>query len=182
MYRRFYEWHKKWTRKIHNGEHRRANNCSKRHWKNQQSKNRDVGCKTRKEKCKEKQLHGNKDEKKNETHENTWTWLRKIDLNRKTQSLITVAQDDAIRTNYIIAKINKTQLYSKYRLYGWRNETINHISECTKRPKEYQKRHDYGRQYAGNYANNRILNTQTNGTSTNRQHYLETEVTESYER
>lgn len=55
---------KKWTRKIHNGEHRRANNCSKRHWKNQQSKNRDVGCKTRKEKCKEKQLHGNKDEKK----------------------------------------------------------------------------------------------------------------------
>ena len=42
-------------------------------------------------------------------HEKTWTWLRKGNLKRETESLIIAAQNNAIRTNYIKAKIDKTQ-------------------------------------------------------------------------
>ena len=54
------------------------------------------------------------------------------------------AQDNAIRTNHIKARIDKTQPNSKYRLCNDRDETINHIiSECSKlAPKEYKARHD----------------------------------------
>ena len=55
------------------------------------------------------------------------------------------AQNSAIRTNYIKAKIDKTQQNSKCRLCGDRDETINHIiSECSKQAqKEYKARHDW---------------------------------------
>ena len=43
------------------------------------------------------------------------------------------AQNNAIRTNHIKARIDKTQQNSKCRLCGDRNKTINHIlSECSK--------------------------------------------------
>ena len=63
---------------------------------------------------------------------------------RKTESLLIVAQDNAIRTNHIKARIDKTQQNSKCRLCGDRDETINHvISECSKlAQKEYKARHD----------------------------------------
>ena len=67
----------------------------------------------------------------NISHQKTWTWLRKGDLKRETESLLIAAQDNAIRTNHIKARINKTQQNSKCRLCGDRDETINHIiSEC----------------------------------------------------
>ena len=52
------------------------------------------------------------------------------------------AQNSAIRTNHIKARIDKTQQNSKCRLC---DETINHIiSECSKLPqKEYKARHDW---------------------------------------
>ena len=55
------------------------------------------------------------------------------------------AQDSAIRTNHIKARIVKTQQNSKCRLCGDRDETINHIiSECSKlAQKEYKARHDW---------------------------------------
>ena len=55
------------------------------------------------------------------------------------------AQNSAIRTNHIKARIDKTQQNSKCRLCGDRDETINHIiSECSKLvPKEYKARHDW---------------------------------------
>ena len=55
------------------------------------------------------------------------------------------AQNNAIRTNYTKARIDKTQQNSKCRLCGDRNETINHIiSKCSKlAQKEYKTRHDW---------------------------------------
>ena len=54
------------------------------------------------------------------------------------------AQNSAIRTNHIKARIDKTQQNSKCRLCGDRDETINHIiSECSKLvQKEYKAGHD----------------------------------------
>ena len=80
----------------------------------------------------------------NISHDKTWTWLRKGNFKRETESLLMAAQNSAIRTYHIKARIDKTQQNSKCRLCGDRNETINHIiSECSKlAPKEYKTRHD----------------------------------------
>ena len=52
------------------------------------------------------------------------------------------AQNSAIRTNHIKARIDKTQQNSKCRLCGDRDETINHIiSELA--PRECKARHDW---------------------------------------
>ena len=55
------------------------------------------------------------------------------------------AQEQAIRTNIIKEKIDKTQEESKCRLCGLVDETVNHIiSECSKlAQKEYKRRHDW---------------------------------------
>ena len=69
----------------------------------------------------------------NISHQKIWTWRRKGNLKRETESLLIAAQDNAIRTNHIKARIDKTQQNSKCRLCGNRDETINHIiSECSK--------------------------------------------------
>ena len=77
------------------------------------------------------------------SNEKTWTWLRKGNFKRETESLLIAAQHNAIRTNHIKARIDKTQQNSKYRLCGDIDETINHIiSECSKLvQKEYKTRH-----------------------------------------
>ena len=95
---------------------------------------------TRKQKWEGKQLYGRfKRLINNISHQKTWTWLRKGNLKRETESLLIAAQDNAIRTNHIKARIDKTQQNSKCRLCGDRDETINHIiSECGKlAQKEY---------------------------------------------
>ena len=81
----------------------------------------------------------------NISHEKTWTWLRKGNLMRETESPLIAAQDIAIRTNHIKARIDKTQQNSKCKLCSDRDETINHIiSECSKlAQKEYNARHDW---------------------------------------
>ena len=60
----------------------------------------------------------------NISHEKTWTSLRKENLKRETESLLIAAQNNAIRTNYIKARIDKTQQNSKCRLCGDRYESI----------------------------------------------------------
>ena len=53
------------------------------------------------------------------------------------------AQNNAIKTNHIKAKTDKTQQNSKCRLCGEKDETINHINECSNLTlKEYKTRHD----------------------------------------
>ena len=101
---------------------------------------------TRKLKWEEKQLYGRfKRLINNISHEKTWAWLRKENFKRGTKSLLMAAQNNAVRTNHIKVRIDKTQRNSKCRLCGDRDETINHIiSECSKlAQKEYKTRHDW---------------------------------------
>ena len=80
----------------------------------------------------------------NISHDKTWTWLRKGNFKRETESLLIAAQNNAVRTNHIKARIDKTQQNSKCRLCGDRDETTNHIiSECSKLAQEYKTRHDW---------------------------------------
>ena len=101
---------------------------------------------TRKQKWKGKQLYGCfKFVINNISHDKTWIWLRKRNFKGETESLLIATQDNAIRTNQIKARIDKTQQNSKCRLCGDRDETINHIiSECSKlAQKEYKTRYDW---------------------------------------
>ena len=101
---------------------------------------------TRKQKWEGKQLYMHfKRVINNISHDKTWTWLRKGNFKRETEYLLIAAQNNAIRTNYIKARIDKTRQNSKCRLCGDRDKTINHIiSECSKlAPKEYKTRHDW---------------------------------------
>ena len=100
---------------------------------------------TRKQKWEGKQLYGRfKRLINNISHDKTWTWLRKGNFKRETESLLIAAQDNVVRTNHIKARIDKTQRNSKCRLCDDRDETINHIiSECSKlAQREYKARHD----------------------------------------
>ena len=70
---------------------------------------------------------------------------RKGNLKRETESLLLATQNNAIRINYIKAKIDNTQHHSKYRLYDNKDKTVNYIiSECSKlAQKEYKTRHNW---------------------------------------
>ena len=98
---------------------------------------------TRKQKWEEKQLYRRFKRLINISHDKTWMWLRKGKLKRETESILISAQNNAIRTNNIKAKIDNTQQNSKCRLCGDWDETINHvISECSKlTQKEFKTRH-----------------------------------------
>ena len=100
--------------------------------------------KNRKQKWEGKQLYGRfKRLINNISHDKTWTWLRKGNFKRETESFLMAAQNSAIRINHIKARIDKTQQNSKCRRCGDRDETINHIiSECSKlAQKEDKARH-----------------------------------------
>ena len=65
---------------------------------------------TRKQKWEEKLLYDRFERLINNiSHQKTWTWQRKGNLKRETESLLIAAQDNAIRTNHIKAIIDKTQ-------------------------------------------------------------------------
>ena len=64
----------------------------------------------RKQKWEEKQLYrGFKWLINNIWLDKTWTWLRKGNFKRETVSLLIVAENNAIRTNHIKTRIDKTQ-------------------------------------------------------------------------
>ena len=91
---------------------------------------------TRKQNWEEKQLYGYfKRQIDNISHEKSSTWLRKGNFMRETESVQIAAENNAIKTNYVKAKINKTHQYCKCRLCwfsGDRDETILHIiNECS---------------------------------------------------
>ena len=70
--------------------------------------------KTRKQKWEGKHLHGRfKRLINNISHDKTWTWLRKGNFKRGTESFLMAVQNSAIRTNHIKARIDKTQQNSK---------------------------------------------------------------------
>ena len=100
---------------------------------------------TRKQKWEEKQLYGRfKRLINNISHDKTWTWLRKGNFKRETESLQVAAQNNAMRANYIKTRIDKTSQNRKCRRCSDRDETINHIiSECSKLAQEYKTWHDW---------------------------------------
>ena len=110
---------------------------------------------TRKQKWEVKQLYGCfKWLINNISHNKTWTWLRKGNLKRETESLLMAVQNNTIRTNHIKVRIDETQQNSKCRLCDDRDETINHIiSECSKlAQKEFMTRHGWARSSSGKCA------------------------------
>ena len=103
------------------------------------------------------------------SHQKSWTWQRKGNVKRDTESFLVASQDNAIRTNHIKVRIDKTQQNNKCRLCSDRDETINHIlSECGKlEQKEYKTRYDWlGMLSTGKFARNLNSTTQTNGICT----------------
>ena len=70
----------------------------------------------RKQKWEEKQLY-----QQFTSHDKTWTLLRKGNFERETESLLIAAQDNAVRTNHIKARIDKIQQNSNCRLCGDRH-------------------------------------------------------------
>ena len=65
---------------------------------------------TRKQKWEEKQHYGHFKRQTNDiSYEKTRTWLRKGKLKKETESLLIVTQNNAIKTNHIKARIDKTQ-------------------------------------------------------------------------
>ena len=74
---------------------------------------------TRKQKWEGKQLYGRfKRLINNISHNKTWTWLRKGNFKRETESLPIAAHNNTIRTNQIKVRIDKTQQNSKCWLCG----------------------------------------------------------------
>ena len=83
---------------------------------------------TRKYQWEEKQFYGRfKQLTSDSTHEKTWTGLRKGNVKQESESLLIAAQNNAIWTNHIKARIDKTQQNSRCRLCSDRDEIINHI-------------------------------------------------------
>ena len=100
---------------------------------------------TRKQKWEEEQLYGRFKQLIKISHDKTWTWLRKGNFMRETESHLMAAQNNAVRTNHIKARIDNTQQNSKCRLCDDRDETINQIIiECSKlAQKEYKTTHNW---------------------------------------
>ena len=46
------------------------------------------------------------------SHEKTWTWLTKGHLKRETEARLIVAQNNAIRTNYVKTKVGHNRIAS----------------------------------------------------------------------
>ena len=77
---------------------------------------------TRKRKWEEKQLYEHYERLKSDiSHEKTWTRLKKGNLNRESELLLIAAQNNAIMTNHIKARIDNTQQNSRFRLCGERS-------------------------------------------------------------
>ena len=95
---------------------------------------------------KEKVMHGHfLRQTEDVTDKDQRLWLQEGSLKRETETLIMAAQGQAVRTNLVKAKIDKTQEDSTCRMCGKADESINHLlSECSKMAqKEYKRRHDW---------------------------------------
>lgn len=102
--------------------------------------------KERRERWKSKPLHGQyiRDIEGKVDSVKTWDWLSAGELKKETEGLIMAAQDQALRTNAIKAKIDKTTADSKCRLCKEKEETVDHlISACSKIAQtDYKDRHN----------------------------------------
>lgn len=58
----------------------------------------------------------------------SWDWLKGGILKKKTEGLLTAAQDQALQTNYIKNKIDRQDVSPMCHQCGEREETVSHIS------------------------------------------------------
>ena len=74
----------------------------------------------------------------------TWTWLRRENLKRETESILIAAQNKALNIDYIKVKIDIAPKNSEWRSHSVKDRTVNHIiSECVKlAQKKYKTRYD----------------------------------------
>ena len=74
----------------------------------------------------------------------SWIWLTKGNLKKETEGLLIAAQDQALRTNKIKAKIDKIHDDPKCRMCKEGEESVTHvISQCKMLAEtEYKSRHD----------------------------------------
>ena len=88
----------------------------------------------RKTKWKEKMLHGQFLRHTEElADKDQWLWLTDGTLKRETESLVMATQEQALITNLVKAKIDKSQEDSRCRMCSNADESINHhLSECSK--------------------------------------------------
>ena len=71
-------------------------------------------------------------------------WLKIGKMKKETEGLLIAAQDQALRTNVIKTRIDKSHEDSKCRMCKEADETVTHIiCQCRKlAQKEYKRRHD----------------------------------------
>jgi hypothetical protein len=100
----------------------------------------------RRDRWQSKVLHGQylKDIEGKVDTEKTWSWLKNGDMKKETEGFLLAAQDQALRTNTIKAKIDKTTDDSKCRLCKEKEETVDHlVSACSKIAQtDYKERHN----------------------------------------
>ena len=100
----------------------------------------------RQERWQSKPLHGQylQDIKDKTDNAITWSWLKNGELKKKNRRFPNNAQDQALHTNAIKAKIDKVTGDSKCRLCKEKDETINHlITSCSKITQtDYKERHN----------------------------------------
>ena len=99
----------------------------------------------RKSEWKEKALYGQHlRQTENIASRDSWIWLTKGNLKKETECLLMAAQDQALRTNLIKAKIDKSHDDPKCRMCREGDESVTRIiSQCKKlAEKEYKTRHD----------------------------------------
>ena len=101
---------------------------------------------TRKERWQGKVRHGQylKDIEGKVDCDNTWKWLTNGELKKETEGFIMAAQDQALRTNAIKTKIDRSANDSKCRLCKEKEETVDHlVSACSKIAQtDYKDRHN----------------------------------------
>ena len=83
---------------------------------------------------KQKPMHGQFLRQTDEMINNkTWAWLTRGELKKGMESLITAAQDQALTTNAVKAKIDNTHVDSRCRMCFNADKTVNNVAcECSK--------------------------------------------------
>ena len=74
-----------------------------------------------------KQLHGQFKRETDELSGVSWEWIRTVELKKETEGLIFAAQDQALRTNAVKARIENQNVSPKCRMCGSHDETVQHI-------------------------------------------------------
>ena len=100
---------------------------------------------SRKQKLSEKKVHGRiLGDMKEVGSEESWQWLKAGYITKSMEGFIMAAQEQALRTQWFRAKIQKEDVSPKCRLCGIEDETVRHLSAgCTKLAKgPYKRRHD----------------------------------------